>query len=108
MSQAIQSAVPWFPQEYAETFYTVKGLIALIALVLYLAHMNRAWPRLVSVAQRWRYGVLLYLAAWLATSAAEQVKDEALVNYRNLGGMVGSLLLIVAAIVSLHEDRRTP
>jgi hypothetical protein len=99
-------AVEWFPQEYAAVFYAVKGGLALVATLLYLAHMSRAWHRLTSRGQRWRYLVLLYLSVLLTVATVEQIQDRAFVSYRNVGALVGTVLLLIAAVVSLREDRR--
>ena len=98
-------AVDWFPQQYAALFYVTKGVLALVATLLYLFHMDRAWSTLRSRGQRWRYIVLLYLSVLLTVATVEQIQDQALVSYRNLGAFVGSVLLLIAAVISLQEDR---
>lgn len=98
--------VSWFPQDHAHFFYVLKGVLAIIATVLLLLHMVRGWERIVSWAQRLRYLSLLYFAMLVAYASAEQVHQTAPVNLRNLGGLVGVALLVVAALVSLHDERR--
>lgn len=99
-------AVGWFPQEYAATFYATKGALALVATLLYLLHMTRAWPTIHTAGQRWRYLALLYLSVLLTVATVEQIQDQALVSYRNIGAFVGSVLLLVAAVKSLRDDHR--
>lgn len=76
-----------------------------MATLLYLWHMTRAWDHIRTTGQRWRYGVLLYLSVLLTVSTAEQVSSSAPVAYRNLGAGLGTVLLLIAAVVSLREDK---
>lgn len=105
----LASGVPWFPQEYAVTFYWIKGLLALVAVALLLIHMRSARQEAGLTPGRWlRYLSLLFFAVLLAGASVEQVNDAALVSYRNLGGLIGSLVLIVATSVSIAESRSKP
>lgn len=99
-------AVSWFPQEQAGTFYHVKGFLALTATLLLIFHMARIWPAIRTPGQRLRYISLLAFAALITFASAEQVAERVPVDYRNLGGMAAAVLLIVAALVSIREDRR--
>lgn len=101
-----ETGVPWFPQNYADDFYVAKGILALIATLFLIAHMSRTWARTDGWGQRLRYLTLFYFAVLLTASSVEQTSQHALVNYRNIGGIVGAVLCIVAAAVSLHETRR--
>lgn len=97
--------VAWFPQGYAETFYILKGLFALLGTLLLVAHMLRKTEPM-STGQLLRYLSLLYLAVLITGASAEQVTQQAPVNYRNLAVIPGVILLIAAAAVSLFESRR--
>lgn len=99
-------AVSWFPQEQAGLFYHVKGFMALTATVLLVVHMQRTWPTIRTWGQRLRYLSLLAFAGLITYASVEQVQEGVLVDYRNLGGFAAAILLIVAAVVSLREDRR--
>lgn len=99
-------AVPWFPQEQAGTFYHVKGFVALTATLLLIFHMSRTWPSIRTWGQRLRYLSLLAFGALITFASVEQVSEEVPVDYRNLGGFGVALLLVVAASVSIREDRR--
>lgn len=103
----ITGGISWFPQEYAEEFYILKGLVALVAVVLFLIHMQAVWGDRMTWGRRLRYLALLYFAILLTSSTVEQIHETAPVNYRNLGGLVGALLLILTALVSMREQRRT-
>lgn len=104
----LASGVPWFPQEYAVLFYWVKGVLSLVAVGLLLAHMRHVRTHEALTLGRWlRYLVLLYLAVLMAGASVEQVSDSAIVSYRNLGGLVGSVVLIVAMVVSIRETSRS-
>lgn len=102
----VTGGVPWFPQEYAETFYITKGLVALVAVVLLLIHMQAVWGDHMTWGRRLRYLAPLYFAVLLTSATVEQVHETAPVNYRNLGGLLGALLLIATALVSMREQRR--
>lgn len=98
--------VSWFPQDRAGEFYHVKGFVALAATLLLIHHMQRAWPSIRTWGQRLRYLSLLAFASLITFASVEQVAGEVPVDYRNLGGMAVAVLLVVAAVVSIHEDRR--
>lgn len=104
----VSGGVPWFPQEYAPLYFTVKGVLALIATVLLLIHMNRSWAELMSPGRRLRYIALLYFGTLLTVSTVDQKNMHAVVAYTNLGAGIGVILLNVAAIVSLTETTRKP
>lgn len=101
------TGVPWFPPHWAEPFYVLKGLLFLVATVLLVAHMSRTWSQTIGRGQRLRYLTLLYFSVLFTAASVEQVQQHAVVNYRNLGGLVGSGLLIVTMCVSLGEYRRS-
>lgn len=102
----LTSGVPWFPQEYAILFYWTKGLLALVAVGLLLAHMRVVRQETITLGRWLRYQSLLFFAVLLAGSSVEQVEEAAPVSYRNLGGLMGTIVLIVAVGVSIAESRR--
>jgi hypothetical protein len=99
------AGVPWFPQDYAALFYVIKGALSLVATVLLLSHMREVRREEITTGRWLRYLVLLYFAVLLTGASLEQVGDEAIVSYRNLGGLLGSVALIVAVVVSITETR---
>lgn len=91
----------------AQTFYVIKGLLALSATCLLLWHMSRTWDRINTWGQRLRYFSLLYFAILLTEASVEQTAQRLVTIYpRNVFGLAGGLLLVVAAVVSLRESRR--
>lgn len=102
----MSAGVPWFPQEWAPAFYILKGGLSLVATALLLFHMRKVKAQEALTLGRWlRYLVLLYLAVLMTGASVEQVSDESLVSYRNLGSLVGAVVLIIATVVSIHESR---
>src|ERR1044072_3646831 len=101
---ALLGQVPWFPQQYAETFFVAKGVVALVAACCVVGHMAHTWNRVTAHGQRLRYFSLLAFVFLLASSSVEQVQDAELVDYRNLGAVVVLALTISAMAVSIRED----
>lgn len=99
------NGLDWFPQEYADTFYILKGVGALVATLLLIIHMQRTWSTIGSWGQRLRYLTLFYFAVLITAASVEQTSQHADVNLRNLGAILGVVLLVVAMVVSLHESR---
>lgn len=106
VDRATAGTVSWFPQDQAHDFYVLKGILSLVATIVYLVHMVRTWGGLKSVAQQGRYLCLLYFAVLITFASAEQVQQGVLVDYRNLGGMFGAILLLTVAIISIVHDKR--
>lgn len=99
--------VPWFPQKYGEEFYVIKGLLGVVATLMLIIHMNLTWRHVVqfgTLGQQLRYLTLLGVSVLFVGASVEQVKEHALVNYRNFGGMVVCLMLIFTMAVSIRED----
>lgn len=94
----------WFPDDHAHAFYVLKGVLALAGTVLLVAHMARKREPM-TLGQLLRYCTLLYLAALITGASADQSQSHAAVNWYNLAVIPGVVLLIVAAVVSLHESR---
>lgn len=91
---------------FSQEFYILKGIIALTATCLLVAHMARAWDGIHGWGQRLRYLTLFYFAALLTAASVEQTSQHAPVNLRNIGAIFGAILLVVAMAVSLVETRR--
>lgn len=102
------AGVPWFPQDYAGTYYTIKGFVALAATLLVIFHMSTAWAEAMTLGRQLRYIALLYAAILLTASSVEQVSEDVVVSYRNLGGLGLSVVILVAMVVSINETRRRP
>ena len=102
----LSSAEAWLLNpEIAHEFFIVKGVIGIVATVLYLVHMAKVWPTLVYLDQQLRYLCLLSGAVLVTSASVEQVQDDALVNWRHLGAMVFVTLLLLAAVLSIVLDR---
>lgn len=101
----VTDGLAWFPQDQSLLFYKVKGYIGLAATLALLAHMHETWGRVETLARRLRYYALLAAAVLLAGASVEQVHQNADVNWRNIGGMIVSVIILVAAVVSIVEDR---
>lgn len=100
----LAGAVTWFPQDRAHLFYVLKGVIALIATVGLIVHMSHTWHQIVRWGQRLRYLSLLAFAFLITGATIEQLEQDAVVNYRNLGTFVCALLLLVAVAASIRDD----
>lgn len=104
--ETLIGTVEWFDQDYAHEFYVIKGVVALLATCLLILHMTQTWDRTSGFGQQCRYLTLMYLSGLITFASVEQVKVGETVDYRNLGGMVGAALILLAAVVSIREDRR--
>lgn len=100
------SGADWFPQEHAHDFYIAKGLVAVVAVCLILAHMSHAWPSIRTSGQRLRYIALLMVTVLIASGSTAQLDEGVPVSGRNVGGLLAALLVIVAMTVSIRQDRR--
>lgn len=104
----VMDAPHWFPQEYATQFYYAKGILSLTATVLLICHMSHTWDQVHTWGRRLRYFSLLYFSALITYASVEQVRQQALVDWRNVGALVGMALLIITAVVSIREDADPP
>lgn len=89
-----------------EVFHTVKGCVALFATVLLIFHMSEAWNSTRSRGQRLRYLTLLYLAVLITYSSVQQAQQEAAIESRHVGAMIGVVLLVGTMFVSIREHHR--
>lgn len=95
---------PWL-QAHSHDFYVTKGLVSVVAVVLIVVHMMKAFEESMLLGQRLRYLALLFLAALVAAASSEQIRQDVPVNGRNVGGLVGAVFVIAAMVVSIHEAR---
>lgn len=96
----------WFPAEWTYEFFLLKGVLALVGTLLTLAHMQQEWSEAMTLGRRLRYFALLVFAVVLTGASVEQVAQDAVVELRNIGGMVSAVVLVVAVGVSIREARR--
>lgn len=96
-----------------ETFYFVKGMIALVCTVITVIHMNLSWDEFdrdasgvrVGISQRLRYISWFLFVVLIASASYEQIRDGAAINPRNVGAMAVITFAVITAIVSLVEAR---
>lgn len=98
------TVVGWFPQQHADVFFAIKGVVAVISTIILLIHMSRSWYRLGSRAQRLRYLNLFVFAAVGSGGSLEQISESTIVSYRHLGALIAFLLLAVTSIISIREN----
>ena len=101
----VDVGVAWFPQQYSEVFYVLKGLLALVSTLMLIFHMTRVWWKINTLGQQLRYLTLLALSVLITGGSAEQLRDGEIVNYRNLGAFLITVMLIVTMVISIREDR---
>lgn len=102
--EAVVSGIPWWPEWAVVPFFYAKGLAALVATLLIVVHMSRAWPTVGSPGRRFRYYGLLAYSALVTGASVGQVQAGTPVNWWNIGAFVVSLFLIYAMAVSIAED----
>jgi hypothetical protein len=100
------SQADWFPRSWDAEFYAVKGLLGIVAVLVMLVHMSRAWPHIGTLAQRLRYLLLLGFVVVVGAASSAQYEAGAPVTGRNLAAFVLAGLTIPVAIVSMRQDRR--
>lgn len=93
-----------FLNTHNTAFYWIKGVLATAGVILLHMHMKQARKE-VSFGRWLRYLCLMYFAILIAGASIEQLADMAEVNYRNMGAMVGMVLLVFTMIVSIRETR---
>lgn len=98
MDQVVQALV-------REQFYIAKGLIAVVAVVLLIVHMQMSWPLIKKWGQRLRYLTLAAFAMNVAYASTDQTFDNLEVRGPYISAMFCILLLVATMIVSIWEDR---
>lgn len=106
METVLLGEVPWFDQNLAHEFFTIKGILSLVATLSILGHMTATWSRVETWGRRLRYFALLYVSALMTFASVEQVSEAEFVDYRHLGAMLGAVIILVAMGVSMREDVR--
>lgn len=96
--------VDWL-QPFAHEFFIAKGLIGLLSTILLIGHMIQTWDSAEDLGRRMRYYALLFTSFLLTSASYEQVYDDAVVNWRNVGGMFAAILILAAAVISMWQDK---
>lgn len=99
-------AVSWFPQQYAELAFMLKGGLSVAATVILVIHMLYTWDDVHTWGRRLRYFALLGASSLIAFASAEQDAEESLVSYRHLGALLVAVVILLAGVVSIREDFR--
>lgn len=86
-------------------FFSVKGIAALVGVALLFFHMRQVRGRVRSLGQWLRYLTLLYIAVLMAGASLDQFTSDAPINWYNLAALGFPVLLILAMVVSIREDR---
>lgn len=97
-----------------ETFYAIKGFIALTGTILIVVHMNKSWNDLdrdedgvrTGVSQRMRYISWFMFVVLVAAASKEQIDDGIDISRRNVGAMFVVSFAVLTAIVSIIEAAR--
>jgi hypothetical protein len=100
------SGASFFPDQYSHAFYVTKGIVGVVAVILILIHMSRAWPNVGTSGQRLRYIALLMVTILIASGSTAQLDEGVPVSGRNIGALLAALLVIAAMVVSIRQDRR--
>lgn len=90
-----------------EMFFLLKGLTALAATILLIVHMQEEWTTNLSWGRRLRYLALLSASIAVTFSSSKQVAENQSFEGENIGGLITALLVLSAALVSIHEHRRS-
>lgn len=98
----------------AHTFYLAKGVVALVATVLVVIHMNLSWHNFdrdedgvrIGISQRLRYLSWFLFIVLVAGASKEQLDDGVSIAPRNVGAMFVIAFATVAAVVSIDESRQ--
>ena len=98
------STLSWFPQSWATEFFAIKGVLGMVATILFIMHMARSWSQRICLSQRMRYISLLAFSVMITGAPVEQIHDGALVNYRNLGAGLCIVWMVVTSLVSIFHD----
>lgn len=89
----------------AHYFFLTKGLLAFVSILLLVLHMNMTVKYVLSRAQTLRYISLLGFAVAVFYASAEQMITEAVVESRHWGALIATVILLVASVASISEDR---
>lgn len=95
----------WFPEGFEHEFFATTAAVSLVATILLLIHINRAWVTFESRGQRLRYVCLLYVSTLVVAAAVEQYTEDAEVQLRNIGTAGFLALLGYTLWVTYREER---
>lgn len=94
-----------------ETFYVIKGMVALVGTILIVVHMNMSWGQFdrdndgvrTGVSQRMRYISWFMFVVLIAAASKEQISDGVEVSKRNSAALFVVSFAVLTAIVSIKE-----
>lgn len=101
---AVVSGLEWWPEWAVVPFFYAKGILALVATVLVIVHMSKAWSTVGSPGRRFRYYALFGYSALVTGASPGQVHAGTPVNWWNLASFFLSGFLVYAMSVSIAED----
>lgn len=104
------SEVSWVPDEAMPEIIWVKGILTLVGAMLFMWHLHTMWPcmRTDKRGKRLRYLTLLMAALVSTYRSVDQVQAHDYVfRYPDVWTLAFAVLLIVASVVSLREERST-
>lgn len=102
----LSSDISWISGEAATCLLVIKGVMSLIGVLLLLYHIDERWESMKERAQKARFYLLLGYAVLSAASTYEQL-EAGNYGYRNLGGLILSVGLVIVVIMSMREWRRS-
>lgn len=94
-----------------QTFYIVKGLVALVGTISVVVHMNMSWHEFdrdhsgvrTGVSQRMRYISWFLFIVLIAAASKEQIADGVEVSKRNVAALFVVTFALLTALVSIKE-----
>lgn len=94
-----------------QTFYLIKGLVALVCTVVVVVHMNLSWSEFdrdqdgirTGVGQRMRYISWFLFIVLIAGASKEQIADGVEVSKRNVAALFVICFALLTAAVSIKE-----
>lgn len=89
-----------------QVFFTGKGIVAFIALMLYVFHLWQIRNKQMPNDQMWRFLALFLGAAVVFYGSYEQIQDTVEIEPRNVGGLIFAIVTFIAAVKSIRAERR--
>ena len=96
----------WLANQYESEFYVVQAVLAVLAVIGLLWHMNGRWDKMASRGQRWRYYALAGFATQTAYESIELMELHIDVSFRHWLQLVVLCVLIAATYISIKDDHR--
>lgn len=87
-----------------DLFFYAKGVVALVAALLLIHHMNSEWAHIRTLGRRMRYLCLLGYVALTAAASPEQAAEGLKVQARNVTSLLLSLFVIATVVVSIRGE----